>query len=991
MRAKNLWPILAFLAVAAAGLMLALSSETGASDSPGTTERVSVASDGNQGNDYSRGVAISADGRYVAFESFASNLVPGDTNRWGDIFVHERETGVTERVSVDSAGNQGNWGGNNPAISADGRYVAFSSSATNLVPDDSNGWSDVFVHDRQTGATTRISVDSAGNEGNGNSWGVAISADGRYVAFESFASNLVPGDTNRWGDIFVHERETGVTERVSVDSAGNQGNNHSAMGGAAAISTDGRYVAFYSMASNLVPGDTNICPAYPLGSCGDAFVRDRQTGVTQRVSVDSAGNQANGSSGPTDISGDGRYVAIGSGASDLVAGDTNTCDINHDGQYDENCPDAFVHDRQTGATQRVSVDSAGNQGNAESFASSISADGRYVALVSAASNLVPGDTNGVEDVFVHDRQTGTTTRISVDSGGNQGNSGCAGAAISADGRYVAFVSAASNLVPGDTNGIEDVFVRDRCPGGSCGGSTPDSDGDGVPDASDQCPDTPPGQQVDANGCSQAQVDQDLDGICDPGKTSTLCSGSDICPVLPEQANGGQDDDGCPERQIILVAGISLTPHVVEGPFDKQFGVSGDCLGPDTEFIAETRARETFAGLYAFLGVDPRVPNVSTSPDSEIPTKIGYGPRDFLSFNYYRLISDRYSCQDTQRDVRTLAALFDSELSSWMAENPMATFDIVGHSLGGALVAYWAGTRDLSDPRDLAKLARVHAVLTFDSPLQGLTNLACSTGDFPFAFGGDAATSLCDDEVKARMADGVRRLPFFAFNDEADWVVHGALAVGRGMWWPELWGQGLVWGSTFKQHDACPRYPNTHGRTLCLTDGDVRSAVHRAFLHQFADDRPEIASARGDNYAYTGDWQRRDQDSRIQGTLTASSTIGATLHYERAVLASKLAWATTKGPLQGKASVAVCGIDQGTVDLRTPSLTQERTVFSYEIPDSCVTPSVDIEVVPTVVIPSRTICPPIPPRLPPWVPRPPCITTPEIKLAGEVQIDAFEFE
>jgi Tol biopolymer transport system component len=204
---------------------------------PGTTERVSVDSAGNQGNDHSWAAAISAEGRYVAFLSYASNLVPGDSNGVGDVFVHDRQTGITERVSVDSAGNQGNDHSGYPSLSADGRYVAFQSSASNLVPGDNNGHCDIFVHDRQTGATERVSVDSAGNEGDYESYDPAISADGRYVAFQSGALNLVPGDTNVEMDIFVHDRQTGITERVRVDSAGNEGNGESQP---PAISADGR-------------------------------------------------------------------------------------------------------------------------------------------------------------------------------------------------------------------------------------------------------------------------------------------------------------------------------------------------------------------------------------------------------------------------------------------------------------------------------------------------------------------------------------------------------------------------------------------------------------------------------------------------------------------------------------------------------------------------------------------------------------------------------
>jgi hypothetical protein len=384
--------------------------------------------------------SISADGRFVAFASHASNLVPGDTNGNVDVFVHDRQTGLTEIVSVASDGTQGNDTSLETSISADGRFVAFSSAATNLVPVYTNIYGDIFVHDRQTGITEIVSVSNDGAVGNSESFDPSISADGRFVAFSSGANNLVPGDTNDFTDIFMYDRQTGMTERVSVASDGTQGNYVSLD---ASISVDGRFVAFSSGANNLVPGDIEFAL--------DVFVHDRQTGMTEIVSVASDGTQGNGLSQYPSISADGRFVAFSSLASNFVFEDTNETD------------DVFVHDRQTGMTEIVSVASDGTQGNSGSYQTSISADGRFVAIRSFATNLVPGYTNINGDIFVHDRQTGMTEIVSVSNDGASGNFGSGESSISADGRFVAFSSADNNLVPGDTNDFTDIFVRDRGP------------------------------------------------------------------------------------------------------------------------------------------------------------------------------------------------------------------------------------------------------------------------------------------------------------------------------------------------------------------------------------------------------------------------------------------------------------------------------------------------------------------------------------------------
>lgn len=417
--------------------VLALSAGTSVAQQ---TTRVSVDSSGSEANGGSNGFSISTDGLLVVFSSDATNLVANDTNGTTDVFVHDRSSGVTERVSVDSNGAQGNDWTVGGMISADGRIVAFVSGASNLVASDTNGHFDVFVHDRLTGLTERVSVDSAGNEGDDDSYGTLdLSSDGRWIAFQSGATNLVPGDNNGKFDVFVRDRVAGTTERVSVDSAGNEGDDYSAR---PSISGDGRFVAFDGHATNLVAGDTNLC--------GDVFVRDRSSGTTERVSVDSSGAQTlAGDSYQASLSADGLVVAFASDASSLVALDTNSD------------RDEFVHDRSTGATERVSVDSAGNEADRTTWGGFLSPDGRFVVLYSVATNLVPGDTNGSEDGFVHDRKTGATERVTVDSAGDELSRGGGPGEITDGGRFVVFSTASADAVANDQNGVVDVFVRER--------------------------------------------------------------------------------------------------------------------------------------------------------------------------------------------------------------------------------------------------------------------------------------------------------------------------------------------------------------------------------------------------------------------------------------------------------------------------------------------------------------------------------------------------
>lgn len=429
------------LITAAAVVALAAVPAAAASASEGNTQRVSVSSRGAQGDAASLSPSADADGAHVAFHSQASNLVPSDTNgSLGDVFVRDGATGRLVLASVDTAGHQGTGESWAPAISANGRFVAFASEVPSLVRGDTNRSADVFVRDLVANQTTRISLGAAGRQANRPSYAPSISDDGRYVTFVSLATNLAAG--GRGSQVYLHNRATGVTTRLSANSGGTAGNGDS---DEPAISGNGRFVAFQSYASNLVPGDTN--------ETSDIFLRDVTRGTTSRLSVSSTGGQAErfGASTSPAINGDGRVVAFYSQSARLVPGDTN-----REG-------DVFVRDRRAGTTTRVSVQSGGTaQGNGDSgayYGPSISRDGRIIAFGSQATNLVAGDTNAAGDIFVRDRDARVTARASVNSTGSQGDAGSYSPSVSRDGRLVAYFSEADNLVPADSNNDRDVFGR----------------------------------------------------------------------------------------------------------------------------------------------------------------------------------------------------------------------------------------------------------------------------------------------------------------------------------------------------------------------------------------------------------------------------------------------------------------------------------------------------------------------------------------------------
>lgn len=443
-----------FVRIAALSAAAALALAAPAAAAPGgTLARVSGESGKGEANNASYNPAISRDGRWVAFTSAASNLVPGDVNNRLDVFVRDTTTGETLPVSLSSAGQQGNLDSYSPSISGDGRFVVFDSFANNLVAEDTNGHGDVFLHDRVERTTTRVSVGPDGVEGNADSGFAVISGDGNTIAFESGATTLHPEASASNTEIFVLDRPSGVLDFVSRAFTGGRANGGS---GEISLSEDGSVVAFASAATNLVLGDVNLSD--------DVFVRNRDLGLTKRVSVNSLGGEANSDSGNPSLSADGGRVAFASLASSLTALDPtgesvpkplfsvlNVGDTNF-------AADVFVHDLLTGTTKLVSVSNAGVQGSGDSSEPSLSGDGRLVAFTSSAPNLVPGDRNDLPEIFLHDLMTGQTTQASAGSADRQGNGVSAQPEISADGTRVAFTSEASNLVPDDRNRDSDVFV-----------------------------------------------------------------------------------------------------------------------------------------------------------------------------------------------------------------------------------------------------------------------------------------------------------------------------------------------------------------------------------------------------------------------------------------------------------------------------------------------------------------------------------------------------
>jgi Tol biopolymer transport system component len=431
------------VALTAAALLAAAGGASAATDDLRLVSRADGPT-GAKGNDGSTAAALAAGGRFVAFSSNATNLHPEDADAVSDVLVRDLQSGALVLVSRASGagGAKGNAGSGVPSISADGRYVAFASSATNLVAEDTDAASDVFVRDLLTNTTTLVSrAAGAGIKSNGDSFTPAISADGRFVAFASNASNLHPDDTDAATDIFVRDLQSGALTLVSRadGAAGAKGGSGSA---APRISADGARIAFSSNASNLDPDDPDAAP--------DVFVRDVRAQTTTLISRAAAGGASNGDSFSPTISADGRFVAFGSSATNLHPEDPDAI------------TDVFVRDLLTGTTLLASRAGGpgGTKGNGFSDEPAIAADGRSVTFVSNATNLHPDDTDVIDDVFVRDLQSSSTRLVSRASSLAKGSGFSQAPSISGNGATVTFASNSPNLTPDDPDTILDVFARD---------------------------------------------------------------------------------------------------------------------------------------------------------------------------------------------------------------------------------------------------------------------------------------------------------------------------------------------------------------------------------------------------------------------------------------------------------------------------------------------------------------------------------------------------
>lgn len=620
------------------------------SSAQSSIELISATDRGFTGDATSGGPAVSTGGRFVAFFSDATDLVvPNDRRPFRDVFVRDRENATTERISVAMGGGEANGNSHpgglaSPGISADGCLVVFSSEASNLVPDDDGQFEDVFIRDRCASTTRRISVATDGGNPNGRSNTPDITPDGRWIVFQSQASNLVDGDTNGASDIFLYDNESGELRRVSVADDGEQANSFSIT---PSISHDGRSVAFASMASNLVPGAAN--------GFLQIYVRDLQENRNELASVNAAGVPGDSNSFCPDLNGDGSIVAFKFDGSNLVPGDTN------------GVPDVIVRDRANSVTERVSVDDDGIQGDGLSAHPAVSRDGRYVVFPSFAERFDPLDANRQSDIFVYDRETRTIARVSVELA-EDSDAGVAEPApsISPEGKWIGFASGSSKLVENDINTtLFDVFFTcnplkppcppactfDRdCPEGlvcdpetsTCVECADDEDcpeGQVCDEETNTCvectedADCPEGQVCDeeTNTCVECTEDADCpEGeVCDPEtNTCVECLDDEDCPeglvCNPETNTCVEclDDEDCPEGEICDPATMTCVECLDDEDCEPgEVCIDGECIELTPTSTPTERTRTPTASATA---TSTRPTATPTSTTTSTPRRGGGG-------------------------------------------------------------------------------------------------------------------------------------------------------------------------------------------------------------------------------------------------------------------------------------------------------------------------------------------------------------------------------
>ena len=498
--------------------------------------------------DFAGGVE-SANGRFLLFGSDRSDLIQGDTNGRDDVFLRDAATGNVERISVGAAGEQANGSSQAGGVSDDGRFAVFSSAASNLFPGDTNGWDDVFVKDRATGALELISRNTTGGVGNWGSTNARISPDGRYVLFDSGASDLIESDTSPCNDrdhcteTFVYDRSLATLDRVSLSSTGAQANMSTLL---VDMTPDARFVLFASEAFNLDPLDISFFPY-------DLFVRDRATNQTEVVTLGDYGG-VQGFDGNAGISADGRFVVFDS-RRELLQSESE--------DYTDAIADVYIRDLQTNTTSRL-LTPDGSPINADSLAPSISRDGRYIAMSTRATNLIPGLTGEFSQVVVFDRLTGTYELASRTAAGQPGDGGSGPARFTDNSGVIRFITGAPNLLPNGPGPQGEQLRYERCaasgPDGDCvpvwyeavhaclseaTDDTGDSDSDGVNTLDEFYGD----DLIRASGddTDPCDLDTDDDGFADLRPSGHIgpanpSPGRDNCPLVPNADQANHDGD-----------------------------------------------------------------------------------------------------------------------------------------------------------------------------------------------------------------------------------------------------------------------------------------------------------------------------------------------------------------------------------------------------------------------------------------------------------------